>query len=474
MLWSRSGDKAIQSVTSFKERILSVAGCIALLAISSPLCATYDIRQIADESRYNADVSISDSGFVTWMAASTNSQESRVADVALYEDGNLRYLTGGNISNMYGNVKPEAVGSSIVWVGAFSSRYSDEAAEWILREVPNRDEGAPELRAHYSATEREGKQVLIPILVQTNTPDETIPDQPPSTNLPPETVKYEPQTFVPSDTGDGTMVTNEIRRHPSGVDEVCYWEVGGEPRRITANARHDFAPSHWGRLISWQIEKGFPFGWEIMAWDDGKFVQLTTNFYYDMAPKVYERQIVWYGWDGHDFEIFLHDRDKNQTVQITSNQFDDVSPVIWDGMIAWEGYPAAEADVYIWKPDTAPRKISDNIEDDFSPRIWDGKVVWQGFDGDDFEIYYFDGDKTVKLTSNLFDDTSPEIRDGLVVWAGNHDNWDAEIYVWPLEGDPQRLTENEYEDRDPRTAGKRIVWRQERDGIYSIYLASPK
>ena len=94
--------------------------------------------------------------------------------------------------------------------------------------------------------------------------------------------------------------------------------------------------------------------------------------------------------------------------------------------------------------------------------------------GESLAVGNFDGDKTVKLTSNLFDDTSPEIRDGLVVWAGNHDNWDAEIYVWPLEGDPQRLTENEYEDRDPRTAGKRIVWRQERDGIYSIYLASPK
>ncbi len=414
----------------------------------------YSIQQVADETRANSDVTIGDTGIALWITSKTNESELGTSDVASYQDGKLILVTEDNPLVVFGSVKPVIDSETAVWVAGYSKR---EFISWQLVEVPTRDEGAVELPALYRAEEIGGVQELVAINQNTNEFSAT------DTNNP---------TAEPQATAIGA--TNEIRRHPSGYDEVVFWQKGKDPIRITSDGRHDFAPSVSGRLISWQIEKGFPFGWEIMAWDDGKFVQLTTNFYYDMAPKVHKRQIVWYGWDGHDFEIFLHDRDKEETTQITSNQFDDVSPVIWDGAIAWEGYPAAESDVYFWKPGQEIRKISDNIEDDFNPRIWNGQVIWQGFDGDDYEIYFFDGEKTIKLTSNLYDDANPDLRDGLAVWIGNFDNWDAEIYAWDMKGDPLRLTDNEYEDRDPKTAGGRIVWQQEHDGFFGIFYAAPK
>jgi len=154
---------------------------------------------------------------------------------------------------------------------------------------------------------------------------------------------------------------------------------------------------------------------------------------------------------------------------------DDVSPVIRDGVIAWEGYTAVEGDIYMWKEGDGVKKLSSNIEDDVNPQVWNGQVVWQGFDGDDFEIYHFNGEKTIKLTSNVFDDLEPDINDGIICWMGYHENWDAEIFVLEKPGtEPQMISENEYEDRGPKTAKGRIVWQSDQDGQSLVYLAEPK
>ena len=56
---------------------------------------------------------------------------------------------------------------------------------------------------------------------------------------------------------------------------------------------------------------------------------------------------------------------------------------------------------------------------------------------------------------------------------GYFDNWDAEIFSWDGTTMTQ-VTSNDYEDRDPRTAGGRVVWLSEEDGKSLIYLAEPE
>lgn len=145
-------------------------------------------------------------------------------------------------------------------------------------------------------------------------------------------------------------------------------------RRVTQDTRNDFAPSHWGNIISWQKAKGWPFGWEIMALVGDTRMQLTTNFYYDMGPKVQGDKIVWYGWDGFDYEIYMFDAATTSTVQITSNRYDDVAPTVWGDVVVWEGYSAVEADIFMWRNGEIT-KISNNIDDDLYPRIWNNKSL---------------------------------------------------------------------------------------------------
>ncbi len=437
-------------------RVLSWVCAGELLLASGTAAIEFDLRQLAEEIHINRDAAISESGMAVWTQYPTNDIAPSITDLIVHRDGGRSNLTRETSAAFYGNAKPVVESNAIVWVANY--REFPENQFWILREVPNRDDVAQEIPALYKVRVTEtGEREFY--------------------NVADITGRVE---VVTNDVG--TVVTNiypaaspedQIRRHPSGASEINFWPGTGEIIRISTDARNDFNPSFSGRLVSWQKAKGFPFGWEIMAWDNGVTKQLTTNFYYEMAPKVHGRQVAWYGWDGYDFEIFLYDADREEILQLTSNRYDDVSPVVWNGQVAWEGYPAVEADVFLYR-DGETLKISDNIEDDINPRIWNGQVVWQSFDGDDFEIYLYDGTKSIKVTANNYDDTNPDLRDGVITWMGYEGNWDAEIFAWDGAGQPVQLTTNEEEDRDPRTANRRIVWSVDRLGRSQIWLAEPK
>ncbi|MBW7907500.1 MAG: hypothetical protein H3C50_01070 [Kiritimatiellae bacterium] len=455
MLFRFTEQRAIGSATRGAIKIV----LFLLLALAYSVTATaaeFSLRQIADERYFNREAVLGETGLIAWMQYNTNDTSKTITDLILYQNGERRNLTEGQGAAFYGNAKPSISSNGIVWIANYLAPPREHF--WVLREVPTRDEGTTETPALFKAgVDEAGEQVFFNVAdttgrveVVTNSVGEV------STNY-----------FA------APGVEDQLRRHPSGTTEINFWPGTGDIVRISGDLRHDFNPSFAGRLISWQKAKGFPFGWEIMVWDDGVRKQLTTNFYYDMAPKVHGRQVVWYGWDGYDFEIFLYDADKDTTTQITSNRYDDVSPVLWDGQIAWEGYSAVEADIYLYR-NGETIKISDNIEDDINPRIWNGQVVWQAFDGDDFEIYLYDGSKAIKVTKNDFDDTNPDIRDGMITWMGYKGNWDAEIYAWEGTGEPTQLTDNDEEDRDPRTAGRRIIWTVEREGRSEVWLAEPQ
>lgn len=433
-----------------KSALLVVGLCASASALE------FNLRQIADDLNVNREAVISETGMIVWSQYVTNNVVPSITDLIVFREGERKNLTEESAALFYGNAKPVVESNSIVWIANY--REIPPIHSWVLREVPTRDEGATELPALYKARLSEsGEQQWYNVADTTGR-----------------------VAVITNELGQ--VVTNyfsapapeeQIRRHPSGKTEINFWPGTGEIVRVTTDERHDFEASFSGRLIAWQKEKGFPFGWEIMVWDDGVNKQLTTNFYYDMAPKVNGRQVVWYGWDGYDFEIFLYDANRETIYQITSNRYDDVSPVLWNGQVAWEGYPAVESDIFLFR-DGEVLKISDNIEDDINPRIWNGQVVWQAFDGDDFEIYLYDGTKSVKVTANTYDDTNPEIRDGIITWMGYEGNWDAEIFAWDGTGQPIQLTNNDEEDRDPRTAGRRIVWTVERLGRSQVWLAEPQ
>lgn len=476
-----------------------VGMCVALGLGLSVSAAEYTVQTLSDSSMNSRDPVITETKLVVWSAYFQGLGSRVDQQIVIHTGRTMRTLFSVPPADVGASLRPQAQSNHVVWVMTMGSQGGGES--WKLRQVPqpDRDQPVAELPAIYRPVVIEPAtqvwQEVMPEELETGAvaqavsplsgeaaggteapltqgaviSNETGETKPSVGPIPP--VRPVPAINAPS--VDESVLDEKPRRYGSGDTEIFFWRGEGSVIQITQDNRDDLGPSVWGNLVAWQTAKGWPFGWEIMVWTDGQFIQLTTNFYYDMAPRVHGERVVWYGWDGHDFEIFMYDHSKDTTIQITSNLYDDISPDIWGDVIVWEGYASANADIFMWQNGMI-KKLSTNVEDDLNPRVWNGQVVWQGFDGEDFEIYHFNGETTVKLTSNTYDDVNPDIRNGVICWMGYEGNWDAEIYVWDGGPDARRLTENEDEDRNPRTAAGCVVWESVSKTQSVIQLAIPK
>lgn len=211
--------------------------------------------------------------------------------------------------------------------------------------------------------------------------------------------------------------------------------------------------------------------------------------------------------------------------QLTFNDANDRNPVISDGSIAWEspgsvhlidaGKPAVQFSTATYFLDARPRLSGNKIAwnrtystlvtlpsfDPFPPivsvsyfdiryfngvetltlrsippshayydaldsnaEISEAGVTWETTDWEDSEIVFFNGRESIRLTDNDFDDRDPSISGSNIAWEG-----DGEIFFY--DGTAVRqLTNNNVLDRHPRISGNRVVW--ERNGEIFLFDGS--
>lgn len=418
-----------------------VALCLFLCLDDMTFGVDYTIKQVAPTDMINKEPSIGSTGIIAWYSYQFGEAESR-ADVYIYDKGEVKCLTSAKGS--FG-LHPKVSGEKVIWEGSIPQT----RIEWRVSELnlSRKELDAAKIGTGTNTnTEISGTLVKEPV-------EKTVPVwgicewSGGRSRLVSRVPKEEPQQEA------GEMM--QVNEGSGGLLDVA-------------------SPSVMGDVYAWQSASRWPCGWEISVRYNDQILQLTTNCFYDMEPKVYGHSVVWYGWDGQDFEIYLADLESKKVIQLTDNNYDDMKPVISENMIAWVGYPAVEADIFVYEKEQI-RRISENPDDDIAPRIWNGMVVWQGLIGEDYEIFLYDGEEVRQITDNDFDDIDPDINDGTMCWVGYDDNWDAEIFIQGIdETQAQMLTDNEYEDRHPRTAGKAVVWEAKRLGSPLIFVAEPQ
>jgi len=93
---------------------------------------------------------------------------------------------------------------------------------------------------------------------------------------------------------------------------------------------------------------------------------------------------------------------------------------------------------------------------------------------------FYDGDKEIAVwgggrimrTSNTTDDTNLSLSGITATWQHQSDKG-FEIQYWTIsDKQPLDLTDNQYEDINPKTDGHYIVWQQKRDGKWNIMLTN--
>jgi hypothetical protein len=456
-----------------------------LLCTGAAYGRDFTVQTLSDPKGNARIPSIGETGLVAWQGYSfrggnplsvTTDTTAQRYDIFIWRDGQATNMSSSDI-RIIGADRPHVFRDSVL----FTAWYAPGAVEGYpyTLSVPVKNEEMREKESEYpglfdpplaglktkSALEAEA------LAADTNTP----PDESTPTNA--TKWIYPEYQAVDPHLDPTNLVAFQFQqwRHSGNAEDIAVYHPDGRIERITPGGVHFSMPVMSEAGIAFQLARGWPYGYEMMAWKPGatNLIQLTTNYFYVLNADVQGNDLVFQAWDGDDYEIFLYRFDTGEMKQITNNQFDDIAPVVWNGQIAWIAHPTVTAEIFLMS-EGAIRKISEGTEDNGAPSIWEGKVVWQGYDDTDLEIYYFNGRRTIKLTSNTWDDMAPKVRDGLITWMSYVDNWDSEIMVLDLgDNTPVQLTDNDMEDSFPQTAGEKIVWQTVSSEGSIVQLASP-
>lgn len=183
-----------------------------------------------------------------------------------------------------------------------------------------------------------------------------------------------------------------------------------------------------------------------------------------------------------DPEIYTMDANGKGLTQLTNNQARDTHPS-WspDGArILFQSDRDGNLEIYTMNSDgSEPVRLTHNQARDLDP-VWssDGeRIAFVSHRDANFEIYVMDADGNRQLNLS----SSPDATDSAPVWSpdGSHIAYvsvgaePAEIYVVNVEGgEPTRLTDNKYDDRQMSWSpdGQRLAFVSDRDGNDEIYI----
>lgn len=449
-----------------------------MLCALSVSAREFTVETISDPAINSRLPSISETGLVAWQGYTVNEggamsqrsdmlappPDSQRSDIFTWKDNQVQNVTRNDARIVGRSERPKVFRDSIVFMAWFSA--SDDGGLPFELSSPVKNEEMTKMESEYptlfdpptSAVEAADKE---------ENPDEETAEASESKDKETE----EPEEELKEESKEQT----QNWRSSGQSADVAVIRPGGNIDRISPGTRNFSFPVISEVGIAFQCARGWPYGYEILAWkpDSTNLIQVTTNYYYVLNPQMQGQSLVFQAWDGNDYEIFLYHFDTEQMEQVTNNQFDDIYPVVWGGEIAWIAHPTVTAEIFLIR-DGVIRKISEGTEDNGFPCIWEGRVVWQGYDDTDLEIYYFNGRRTIKLTSNTWDDMLPKLHNGLIAWMSYVDNWDSEIMALDLSDNiATQITDNDVEDSRVQTAGEKIVWQAINDKGGTIQMAVP-
>lgn len=243
-------------------------------------------------------------------------------------------------------------------------------------------------------------------------------------------------------------------------------QTGPAITMITSNDYEDSHPQINGNILVWQ---GYKDGdWEIFLFDitSEQIIQVTDNEYADITPQTDGDYIVWLGASNTGGEIYLYDIADGMTTRLTHNDDIDAPPQIADGRVVWasqkvtDSVQPGEIMLYHVKSKTTEQLTHDTL-DDSAPRINDRTVVWIRTDAmGDTTLYLYDliTKSTVQAPAGYVWQSLPQ-KDGELTVSTRHDGTDREVFVYNSSlKTTEQITDNVFEDRNPRISGGLIVW----------------
>ncbi len=283
------------------------------------------------------------------------------------------------------------------------------------------------------------------------------------------------------------IVWHDIR---NGNWDIYLCDLGGNCNtQVTTNASNQMYPAIYGNRIVYQDDRNGD--WDIYRYDlQAKIeIRVTNSTANQQYPAIYGNHVVYQDDRNGNWDIYRYDLENNTETRITSSLMNH-NPAIYGNRIVYTKTRVEYSKVYysgIYMVD-----LSNGYESfiyggtsslwDLAPAMYGDRLVWvyQDFVSPagyyEKNIYYKDlanlAAGASRITTNTATQEAPDIYANRIVWQDNRNgNWD--IYMYNLDtGMETQITNSTANQQNPAVyGGGPIIYTDNRNGNWDIYYA---
>jgi len=279
-------------------------------------------------------------------------------------------------------------------------------------------------------------------------------------------------------------------------------------------------PEIYGNHVVWQDNRNGD--WDVYHHDlsTAATQPLVSGAGNQEKPAIYGSEVVWQDNRNGDYDIYRKSLAGAET-GVYAGPGDQINPSISDTWIVWQGNQSGYWNIYAYRlSDGETRQLTSDIRDQVKPKVSGETVVWEDYRHGLGEIYVHDLSTSTqtRITNNNYQQMAPAILNGSILWTDQRDG-SRDIHYKDLAGGQDLRLNYEPSDQDqaafngtstsvvfytdysaglmdpnvallsvtsgigyfvslnnarqeePAAYDQRVVWQDNRDGVWQIYSA---
>jgi len=310
--------------------------------------------------------------------------------------------------------------------------------------------------------------------------------------------------------GHSTQVTGEVTISDFNAAKALDPNLSGDQQY----------PDIYGDHVVWQDKRNGD--WDIYDHDvlSGQTVAFVSGAGNQERPAIYGTEVVWQDDRNGDYDIYRKSLGGTETL-VYSGPGDQTHPAISSSWIVWQDNRSGFWDIYAYRlSDGHIVQITNDVRDQINPKISGDLVVWEDYRHGLGEIYLYDlaTSTETRVTNNAYQQMAPAILNGSMLWTDQRDG-SKDIHLEASAGgqdlrlnyepsdqdqatfngiDPSVIFYTDYtagladpniallsttsgigyfvstngaRQEEPAAYDQRVVWQDDRDGVWQVYSA---
>ncbi|MDH3999037.1 MAG: hypothetical protein OET90_09400, partial [Desulfuromonadales bacterium] len=244
---------------------------------------------------------------------------------------------------------------------------------------------------------------------------------------------------------------------------------------ITTEPGAQTAPAIDGDIIVWQDNRNSNadiYGYDLAA---GQESVIYSGAGEQVAPQISGDWVVWQDNRNGNWDIFAKNLVSGEITPITNHERDQINPALDGASLVWEDYRHGPAEIYSYNLLSGEEtRLTLDLESQHLPAVSGAITVWTDQRDGQQEIYRAAEGNDQRLTFGSGDRTQAAINQSLLVYtdfAAGHDDPNLS-FIDLAGGSGGVLSSHPARQENPAIGQNLVVWQDNRDGHWQIYLAA--